>query len=582
MTKQVKVLCVHGVNANEEDTAAQAAWVQAIEAGFRRAGKPVEVQATFLRYNDIFARHPITFAGTLEAVAKLGGSGFVHGIGDLFRARGMKDTIRWTAGMVVQWAENEALRGEACIRFIEAVEQDPPDLIVAHSLGSLVAYDALTHPSHPESARSATLITLGSQIGAPFVRGQFGGRLVMPDCRRWVHLYNRYDNVFTAPIRLDAQLFTQVETTFDIPGLLDHDAVSYLSDDQTAELWSLLADRPAGVRLVAREGAKPRRPARSEPIRRALLVGINDYPRKEDRLEGSVNDVFLFSSVLQECGFQAEDIRVVLNERATAKGIMDRLEWLLDGAGKGDQRVFYYSGHGAQIPAYGADEKVDHQDECLVPYDFDWTRERAVVDDAIHGLYSQLPYDTRFAMVLDCCHSGGMTRGDSLARIRGLTPPDDIRHRMLRWDMEHEMWISRELKAVNQDLLRKPEYTGQSGSVRRLGRSGGLLPLEDRTYDRVTRAYGHRGPYLPLIIQACREQEYSYEYKHGVTSYGAFTYSLARILRRIARQGRPPTYAALVKLTAAELKELGYDQHPVILGPKTVVSASVPWRAGRQ
>jgi hypothetical protein len=394
-----------------------------------------------------------------------------------------------------------------------------------------------------------------------------------------MHLFNRHDDVFTARLRLDDPAFRQIETDFDVPGLADHDAVRYLSDDRTADLWSILAGAGASPRAPVRAPAKPATtPTRPrKPVRRALLVGINEYPREEDRLEGCVNDVFLVSSVLQECGFLAEEIRVVLDRRATAKGILDRLDWLLDGAGRDDQRVFYYSGHGAQIPAYGADEKVDHEDECLVPYDFDWTRETAVVDDAIYDLYSQLPYDTRFAMILDCCHSGGMTRGDGIARIRGLTPPDDIRHRTLRWSPEYEMWVPRDFKPLNRALAGKAEYVGRCGAVKRLGRAASLLTLDDRAYDRTTRARGHRGPYLPLIVQACRESEYSYEYRHGVTSYGAFTYALARLLRRIAQHGKPPTFDGLVTRTAKDLAALGYDQHPVILGPKAVTSAPVPW-----
>ncbi len=56
------------------------------------------------------------------------------------------------------------------------------------------------------------------------------------------------------------------------------------------------------------------------------------------------------SSVLQESGFKPDEIRVVLNERATAQGIMERLHWLLEGVRDGDERMLFYSGHGAQIP----------------------------------------------------------------------------------------------------------------------------------------------------------------------------------------------------------------------------------------
>jgi hypothetical protein len=142
------------------------------------------------------------------------------------------------------------------------------------------------------------------------------------------------------------------------------------------------------------------------------------------------------------------------------------------------------------------------------------------------------------------------------------------------------MWVPRDFKPLNKAFAGKPEYVGRSGTVKRLGRSASLLTLDNRAYDRVTRAQDHKGPYLPLIIQACREAEYSYEYRHGVTSYGAFTYSLARLLRRIAKQGKAPTFADLVKLTAKDLTALGYDQFPVILGPKSVTTAPVPWRGG--
>jgi hypothetical protein len=140
MAKQITVLCVHGVNVDERESGWQPGWTQAIETGFKQAGSQVQIELTFLPYNDIFDRHPMAWAGTAEAVAKLVGSGIVHGIGDLFRVRGMRDTIRWTAGMVVQWAENESLRKQTRARLAAAVRKQQPDLILAHSLGSLVAY----------------------------------------------------------------------------------------------------------------------------------------------------------------------------------------------------------------------------------------------------------------------------------------------------------------------------------------------------------------------------------------------------------------------------------------------------------
>src|SRR5262249_26085584 len=52
-------------------------------------------------------------------------------------------------------------------------------------------------------------------------------------------------------------------------------------------------------------------------------------------------------------------------------------------------------------------------------------------------------------------------------------------------------------------------------------------PSPPRQYARPRKQQRHAGPYLPIIYEACKEQELAYEYRHGVTSYGAFTYSLS-------------------------------------------------------
>src|SRR5207302_243143 len=168
----------------------------------------------------------------------------------------------------------------------------------------------------------------------------------------------------------------------------DHDAIQYLSHPNTAtSVWRAIS---GGLSRALVKSSRAVNVAVAKPSRRALLIGINDYPDPANRLEGCVNDVFRMSEVLQEWGFAPGDIRVVLNDRATTAGILERLQWLLDGAGDGQARVLFYSGHGAQMPDYGAKEKVDHLDECLVPYDFDWTPARAVTDIQFHELYTQL------------------------------------------------------------------------------------------------------------------------------------------------------------------------------------------------
>jgi hypothetical protein len=560
----------------------------------------------FLKYDRFFAETPMTVGNTLGGVGSLLLSGAVHGIGDIFRPRrafgDLGEKTKWYAGMVTQWAADATLRRKLCDELESALRTFKPDLVCAHSLGTLLSYDLFAEQGRAPGSESYAYVTFGSQIGNPTVRQAFGGRLVPIGARYWFNLYNRHDDVFTTSIRIPSEYYEELSTDFDRPGTGDHDADGYLTHvNATDGAWRRLARGEFEPRLLTRRSLAMRErvshalPATASPLKvaqaaaaaprqRALLIGINEYPNPEHRLEGCVNDVFLMSSVLQECGFAAEDIRIVLDDRATAQGIRERLEWLLADARPGDVCFLYYSGHGAQLPGYGAGDTFERLDECLVAWDFDGSRETAVTDDHFYDLYSQLPYDARFVAVFDCCHSGGISRAGQ-AKVRGVNLPDDIRHRMLRWDAGREMWVERELKVINPDLdpaqSKDPEearaYTGESGAKRRLGRAASVREVPDEKFDALCRKYRHKGPYLPLILEACGENEFSYEYKHGSHSYGAFTYSLATILRRLGRLGRTPSFQDLRDLVAQQLADLGYQQRPKILGPRGVRQTAVPW-----
>lgn len=588
----IRILCVHGVGHQENDPDFQSSWREAITDGLSHWSQERVFEIQFVEYDELFAADTPDAFDIAKALVKLSASGIFHGIGDLLhRQRGfgeVTEAMRWTAGMVVQWAEDEKLRNASRKRVIDRVQAFDPQVILAHSLGSLLTYDAFARADGAKLIADRILVTLGSQIGNPFVRSTLGGRIVPLDgARQWYHLFNPHDDAFTAALRIPAPNFEQVDAAFDIEGILDHDACTYLRHPNVVNIvWRAIA-LPSAARAATRglsessvvltKQAVKARPAKlTKPQRRALLVGINDYPNPADRLEGCVNDVFLVSSLLQESGFDAENIRVVLNERATAAAIVERLEWLLDGAEDEQDRVFFYSGHGAQIPGYGVGEKVDRKDECLVPYDFNWTREHAVTDDQFYELYSQLPYGTHFLTILDCCHSGGMTR-DGAAKARGLTPPDDIRHRELQWNAKEQMWMPRDLSDVKDNVeerSKRPGMFGERGDVNRLGRSAQIRPSRQR-FDRACKEYGHKGPFMPIIFQACEEKQLSYEYRHGVQSYGAFTYSLGLVLRQNA--SKKLTWSQLITQVGAKLAALRYQQKPCLICPTSLQNEPIPW-----
>lgn len=591
---QLRVLCVRESGQPETDAAWEGVWKEAVAAGLGAAGWGARVEIGVVRYDPLFAGAPGDGAAWRKGFERLlGEPGTTADDGGREAAGRSGESRRWAAGLVAHWATEPALRAAARERLVADVTRFRPGVVVAQGLGALIAYDTFGRPAEAGAALAPalTLVTLATPIHHPYVRDRFGGRLVPLPVRHWFHLLNRKDGGLATPVPLPLARFTQVLTPGEVEGLPDLDAAGLLRHPEAVRtLWRWLADpgatslsvEVAAIRATADRPGENFAPrdlreavafaigsARRTVARRALLVGINEYPRPEMRLEGCVNDVYLISRRLQELGFAAENVRLVLNDRATATAIRDRLEWLLDGCGDGQGRVFYYSGHGARLPGYGSGETVDRADECLVPHDFDWTPERAVIDNWFYELYSELPPLAQVLAIFDCCHSGGIAR-DGNARVRGLNPPDDIRHRVLTWDEERGAWG-----------LRTRSAGGRPGDgsvrVRRMFRgTRAPVPGQGRSWDDPA-PFGHAGPFFPVILEACGEVQFAHEYRDGATPHGAFTWSLGRVL---SRSRRPRSYGELIERVREQLGRLGFVQDPALEGPEGVAGRGIPWSAG--
>ena len=582
----MKILVVHGISHKE----VQAGWPQNEENAILQALAKVSGEAhqvSFFMYDQKFEDAPLANTNYEQALKKLLPSLILHGITDIFnRPRDLvgfiKDRFRWTAGMVAQWATNEKLRKDLRESLRDQIKIIEPDMIVAHSMGSLIVYDLFTEKGFGEDLRDLILVTLGSQIQNPGLRSMWGGHLThLNNIRHWYNLYNPHDNVLVCDITLSDSKFTDCLTPFEEDGPYHHAWEYYVNHTNAIDnVWrTILQARPINVARDLKSDVKSVREVVKIPRRRALLVGINNYPNPENHLEGCVNDVFQMSAILQECGFDAGDIRVLLDDRATAAGIRDRLGWLLEEVQPGDERIFFYSGHGAQIPQYDITGRVTGNLESLVPFDFNFEPATSITDLDMMDLYANLPYDSQVVFIFDCCHSGGLTR-EGGARIRGISPPDDIRHRMLRWDSKNEMWVRRELDPLIEGFVDEEQrsmFIGDDGATVRIGRAVPLRSTTRMEFDRIRVAKGNSGPFMPLIISACKQDELSYEYRHGVVSYGAFTYCVARTLRKFRSGNTNPTFAKLVSVTRDHLKELKYNQTPEVAGPKTLINSKIPW-----
>jgi len=598
----LKILLVHGVGHAErpDNQPWENPWEEAITAGLQYFGPGLTPTYERFDYDALFTGK-FNLLTDLAAAARLGFAPVGATISDAADAvtgwfrpkRGLLDWTKpiaraadgWHAGMVAEWDQKTQLRQQLRQMLLSKIAAVQPDVILAHSLGSIICYDTFTSDEGRNACRGRYFVTFGSQIANPSVKAaHFGNKIRGVNQRYWFHLFNKSDPILAHRILDPVPNFEEISWDDRIAG---HEAVTdltktpghagYLQRDFTWQHVYRVLARPPTQRALTRR-SKEFQETVEKRRRRALLIGINNYPDEASRLEGCVNDVFLVSSVLQEIGFDAEDIRVVLDERATGAAIRERIDWLLDGTADGQERVLYYSGHGAQLPDYNPAEVVDHVDECLVPYDFHWTQESGITDDDFLQYYSALSYGAKFYAIFDCCHSGGLTRNGA-RKIRAMIPPDDIRHRMLQWNKKEQMWQERDLGSLNRNFggshAERAKFMGEKGSTKRLGTAMSLR--ETRTeaeYDEAPR--NRPGPYMPVVLTACEEGAYAYEYHHGVIGHGVFTYALAKELRK-AQEARETglSFNKLRDRVNATMKTLHYDQTSAVQGPKKVCAGPV-------
>jgi len=188
-------------------------------------------------------------------------------------------------------------------------------------------------------------------------------------------------------------------------------------------------------------------------MKKALIVGIN-YAGTFNRLRGCINDAQNVQKLLQEA-YQFDEIKLLLEQDATTLGILEGLKWLTEGAQSNDTLVFFYSGHGSQLPSQ---LEPDGYEEIICPYDINWV-DKVITDQMLHSIFNRLQNDINITLILDCCNSGdALNQAEKLEPIaevfpilikpwsnlpKFLPPPEDLQaQHPVQWSVSRDVNVS--------------------------------------------------------------------------------------------------------------------------------------------
>jgi pimeloyl-ACP methyl ester carboxylesterase len=232
-----RVVLVHGAfNELWGPNELKARWLPAVRDGLWHHGAECaadDVEVCF--YGDLFRRHPGTEedlmfqqsrAGVAETLASLdGGQDALRTLAQAASDASFDRTVDMVTIMMIEPDLRERVRAR-----IERSVGDDTRVVVAHSLGSVVAYSALAaHPDWPVR----TFVTLGSPLGAAVVfdtlepapvdgTGAWPGRI-----ERWVNVRAAGDKA--AAVSLVERFGPRVEEHLIDNGHRAHAAEPYLN-----------------------------------------------------------------------------------------------------------------------------------------------------------------------------------------------------------------------------------------------------------------------------------------------------------------------------------------------------------------
>jgi hypothetical protein len=220
------IIGIHGLLNKPPYEVLQAWWTDAIAEGlYRNHNMSVRPPFEFAYWADIRNSRPISVEALEERYEKAAGQGplarYNAGVAD--RARtvaqkwggrvldkekelfGLGTNVEELLGVkfddLADYYDKEEIRQQMRSRLSELLErhQDKKIMLIAHSMGSIIAYDVLRAYGDSETLKIEHFITIGSPLGLPIVAHkickEFGVKQTPDNVQRWTNIADPGDRV---------------------------------------------------------------------------------------------------------------------------------------------------------------------------------------------------------------------------------------------------------------------------------------------------------------------------------------------------------------------------------------------------
>ena len=266
--------------------------------------------------------------------------------------------------------------------------------------------------------------------------------------------------------------------------------------------------------------------------KKALCIGINNYPGTHMDLSGCVNDANDWAAALTERGYSVSKL---LDTQATKAAMVAAMNTLLAGAAAGDDVVISFSGHGTYQPDSDGDE-IDGLDEALCPHDIQ-TSGGALTDDEIRVIFANRKPGVKLLFIADSCHSGTVNRAAPSEPEADAPRPRFMP--MGNWMPAEQLPRTRAGNLMTQ-----------------------IAVQPNRVSPFVSVMFKQQGD---LLLSGCKEgaNNFSYDAKIGGRFNGAFTYYALKTLKTLPANA---SYADWHAAISGYLPSASYPQSPQIVG----------------